>query len=82
MGHWNHRVMQRVFAGEKTLAIFEVFYTDEGVPLRWDETPCAPFYNSETDSDWSLRQDHDRMAEAFDKPTLDHETGMPVTPES
>ncbi len=82
-GNWNHRVMRRISGGEIIYAIFEVYYADSDVVLNWDVNPCAPLYHGDTedggsDEDWSLRQDYDRMAEAFDKPVLDYETGLPV----
>ena len=75
--------MRRKIAGEKTFAIFEVYYADDGEVVFWDDEPCAPFYNSEVDGlSWSLRQDYARMAEAFDRPVLDYETGLPILQDS
>lgn len=64
---WNYRVMRRVFGGEESFSIHEVYYNEDGSLRNWTTEPQA--VSVETLDD--LRRLLEWMAEALDKPVLD-----------
>ena len=75
---WAYRVMRRKItlgnAEEYAYGIYEVYDDDEVVGHSWTVDAMAP--HGETLEE--LRADFDHMANAFEAPTLDHETGKPI----
>ena len=75
MTTWNYRVMTRALPdGVHTYAIHEVYYDDLGLVETWTEAPDGPMGDTLAE----LRSDHRMMAEAFELPVLDYETGKEV----
>lgn len=67
---WNYRVLRRevgIVEQEPELGIYEVYYSDEGLPNACSAQPQSP----RGDSLKSLHEDFLRMAKAFSKPVLD-----------
>jgi len=78
MTTWNYRVLRRVGGSGTThyftYAVHEVYYDDLGIVETWTEAPDGPLGDTLAD----LRADHRMMAEAFELPVLDYETGKEV----
>jgi hypothetical protein len=73
MSYWNHRVMRRTVDGETFDAVYEVFYTDDGVVEGWTDNPVSPMSEP-----GNIREDIERFLRACDKPMLDWETGKEI----
>ena len=67
--HWNHRIMKRTdIYGCPYYTIHEVYYGKDNQPDTWTEQPVYPVGNTIEE----LRDDLERMLEAFAKPPVDY----------
>lgn len=62
---WNYRVLQN----ENSVAIYEVYYDENGDPRSCTMSPVSPIGEDVE----GLKKDLEMMKQAFDKPVLDYE---------
>ena len=63
---WNYRVIKRVYKGEPSFQIHEVYYNDEGDRDGWSADPMAPCGQTAKE----LTEDLMLMRMALKKPVL------------
>jgi hypothetical protein len=62
---WNYRVLQN----ENSVAIYEVYYDENGEPHSCTMSPVSPLAEDVE----GLKKDLEKMEQAFDKPVLEYE---------
>lgn len=85
-GHWNYRVMRRIYPereigksgvkieGEEEFAFYEVYYDDDDKPDGWSKDP-QPMTALDVDG---IRWTVEKLKEAMEKPVLDYDTGKEI----
>lgn len=77
MAHWNYRVGRKAeywYGEEFTYAIIEVYYEDNGKVKGY-----TGFVGPQGDSLEALKDDLERMKEAFDKPVFEMDDSEDLT---
>ena len=79
--HWNYRVMRRYYPdqdGSYHDAIHEVHYDEIGEVVTWTVNPVTVVSEVEEDGNSKLNEMLLDMFKAWEKPTLDYETGKEI----
>lgn len=66
---WNHRVMRHIEGERDYLAIHEVYYNNEGLIVKWTDSPVNMVDGTITGLRWELN----RMKESLGKPVLEYD---------
>lgn len=78
---WDYRIMKRTLEdGSESLAVYEVFFNEDGTVKDWTECEVAPIARSDECDDLKsyLRLEIESHLEALSKPILDYATGKEI----